>query len=630
MNEKPVHFHRIEDAAPWLIAQLGRKMKVATPLGLGKPNLLINALVGQVEKDAALSLKIYTALSLDPPHPTGDLESRFFAPFAERHWGKAYPRLAYLKPHPSIEVHEFYFQAGVALSSPSLQQNYQSINYTHVARRVFESEVQAVVQLIAKRETSDGVRYSLSCNPDLTLDLKDLYLEAKKPFHMVGVVHPDLPFLGGEAEVDESFFTAIVEDETNTHTLFALPRVPVDETDHAIGFYASQLIADEGTLQVGIGSLNDAIVHSLLIRHQKNADYQALLTAAYSDRPLPEKLVVESKPFQHGLYGLSEMITDGFMHLRNAGILKRHVRDELSGRSTYLHGAFFLGTKVFYEWLRKLSKEDYDGLRMSRISKINDLYDPNEILLRKQRKNARFMNTCMEVTLLGGAASETLENGKVVSGVGGQYNFVSMSHELVDARSILMLRSTRTKHGKRTSNLVWAHGQLTIPRHLRDIVITEYGIADVRNTTDAETIAALLNITDSEFQEELLATAKQNLKIAADYEIPAWAKHNTPEKVKAWIQMGQASRHFGAFPFGSDFTPEEEKLALALGKLAPLSTSGIAKELFHAGNSDSHEAELKRMGLDRAGSIKGSVYRRLLQSALSRVDSEMALPTKKP
>lgn len=618
-----LRFQNNETALKWLLPELGAKMRVATPLGLGKPNLFLNALVERIESDTSLSMKLYTALSLSPPNPKADLEKRFFTEFRNRHWGEHYPELRYVThPHPAIQVHEFYFQAGGALTSDRLQQNYQSINYTHVTRRIFESDVQVVIQAVARREIDGEVQYSLSCNPDLTLDLKDLYEAQSKRLLIVGVVHPDLPFLGGEAAVDETFFSAIVDDSANQHTLFALPRIPIDSIDHTIGIYASQLILDDGTLQVGIGSLSDAIVHSLLIRHQNPAVYEKLATDFNIRTEESPQLAVSTAPFETGLYGLSEMITDGFMYLRDAGILKREIRDEVSGRSTYLHGAFFLGSKTFYQWLRDLSPENFSGLRMSRISKINDLYDPNEVLLRRQRKNARFMNTCMQVTLLGSAASETLEDGKVVSGVGGQYNFVSMAHELPDARSILMLRATRTKKGKRDSNLVWKHGQATIPRHLRDIVITEYGVADVRNKSDSETIAALINIADSEFQEELLVTAKKNKKIASDYQIPGWAKNNHPARIEDQLRAYRTSGFFKAFPFGSDFTPEEEKLALALGSLAPLGPRGLIERLIKVPSStiDSNRA-LQRMNLLKPRGFKERLYHRLLRSALARIDS---------
>ena len=59
----------------------------------------------------------------------------------------------------------------------------------------------------------------------------------------------------------------------------------------------------------------------------------------------------------------------------------------------------------------------------------------------------------MMVTLLGAAVSDALANGQVVSGVGGQYNFVAMAHALAGARSILCVRATRTHLGRTTSNI---------------------------------------------------------------------------------------------------------------------------------------------------------------------------------
>jgi len=119
------------------------------------------------------------------------------------------------------------------------------------------------------------------------------------------------------------------------------------------------------------------------------------------------------------------------------------------------------------------------------------------------------LNICMKMTLLGAAASDTLDSGQVVSGVGGQYNFVAMAHALRQGRSILMLKSVRREHGKPVSNILWEYAQCTIPRHLRDIVITEYGIADLRGRQDWEVIAALLNICDSRFQDQLLRAPKR-------------------------------------------------------------------------------------------------------------------------
>ena len=78
-----------------------------------------------------------------------------------------------------------------------------------------------IVQLIAKRDD----KYSLSCNPDLTLDLAE-------STQVIGVVHPALPFMGGDAEVEASFFAGNVESAETQHQLFALPRSPFDLAEH--------------------------------------------------------------------------------------------------------------------------------------------------------------------------------------------------------------------------------------------------------------------------------------------------------------------------------------------------------------------------------------------------------------
>lgn len=608
-------FSKISDAADFIFAETGGDISLATPLGLGKPNQLLNEIYDRAVADRSSKLAIYTALSLRVPKPSEDLARAFLGPFALRHWGPDYPDLNYFRDAArdrvpaNIQVHEFYMQAGSALKSRHLQRNYQSVNYTHVAENVWRASLNVVVQLIAAK---DG-RYSLSCNPDLTLDVAELFNSRGKKLCVVGVVHPDLPFLGGEAEVPADFFDGVVESAEVKHELFALPRQPISLEDHLIGFYASLFVRDEGTLQIGIGSLSDAIVASLVLRQKRNGSYLNL-------RALLRQTWGETGLFVHGLYGLTEMLTDGFMHLRSNGILRREVTDEVTGGKTYLHGSFVLGSKPFYKWLRELKAEDAAGLRMTRVTKVNDLYDPNEVALRRQRIHPRFFNTTMQVSLLGEAMSETLPNGQVVSGVGGQYNFVAMSHELKDSRSVIMLRSYRVDHeGRRCSNLVWTPGHVTIPRHLRDVVITEYGVADVKGRTDEECICALLAITDSEFQDELLERAKADGKVRDDYEIPAAQRKNTPESLRALLSNGDARQAFVPFPFGSDFTPVEERLALALGRLQDDRKLSLFKVFARALSAPPPKfaAEYERMGLKNVNSLKERLYRRILGSYLN-------------
>src|SRR5690606_38370861 len=86
----------LDEAVAWMLEQLPREMHIATPLGIGKPHRLLNALYARVAADASRPMSLYTALSLDPPRATRGLEGRFMAPFVARHFGADFPRLAYV------------------------------------------------------------------------------------------------------------------------------------------------------------------------------------------------------------------------------------------------------------------------------------------------------------------------------------------------------------------------------------------------------------------------------------------------------------------------------------------------------------------------------------------------------
>src|SRR5437763_10060664 len=171
-------------------------------------------------------------------------------------------------------------------------------------------------------------------------------------------------------------------------------------------------------------------------------------------------------------------------------------------------------------------------IQMMPVSFTNQLYC-DEDAKRRARLDARFVNTAMMATLTGAAISDGLEDGQVVSGVGGQYNVVAQAFALQGARSVLALESTRQAGRKTLSNIRWNYGHETIPRHLRDVFVTEYGVADVRGKSDAETIAAMLQVTDSRFQNELTKIAKDAGKLPKAFEIPAAHRENFPDRIAA-------------------------------------------------------------------------------------------------
>ncbi len=610
--ESPALEAVVDDALEYLDGRI----VMGLPLALGKPNRLVNAFYARACADPSIDLQIITALSLDLPEPDHWLQERFLRPFLDRHFGTDYPRLDYLSDlrresmPDNVGVTEFYVQSGAALGNSLRQRRYISSNYTHVARDLADRGVNLTAQLISPEH--DGT-YSLSCNPDVSLDLKRRLdrLDDRRRLTL-GQVHPELPFMPGDAVVEAGFFDRIVEADP-AQPLFGLPRTPVELQDHAVGFHASRLVADEGTLQIGIGSLADALVHSLILRHRDNAGYRELLGTM---DPAPCALE-DRRAFEQGLYGASELFMDGFMHLYRAGILKREVFDDEAlaeaGTGAIMDGGFFLGSREFYDFLNDLSPRERPRFRMHGVGRINQLYGGNEALEIAQRKNARFINTCMMVTATGAAVSDGLADHQVVSGVGGQYNFVAMAHAMEGGRSILMLRSTRTSEGKRVSNIVWDYPHCTIPRHLRDVFVTEYGVADLRGKTDEECIQTLVGVMDAQFQDEFVERARSAGKLARDWQVPASARRNTRQSLERHFDRSR----FPNYPFGSDFTELERKLVPALQRLRALSRSKprlLAAAL--RGRPDRHRDALARLGLDQPNSLSEKFYARLLAAML--------------
>jgi hypothetical protein len=195
--------------------------------------------------------------------------------------------------------------------------------------------------------------------------------------------------------------------------------------------------------------------------------------------------------------------------------------------------------------------------------------------------------------------------------------------DLPGARSILCLRATREKRGDVQSNIRFAYGHNTVPRYLRDIVVTEYGCADLRGKTDAEVIAALLGIADSRFQPQLLAEAQRHGKLPGNYRLPDVVKNNTPQRLADAMRNLQTQGLFPEYPFGTDFTREEIELSRALKRLATITDTRahalrtVIRALATPLNAE-HQACLQRMGLAQPRGWKERLNRRLLGLALGQ------------
>ena len=615
----PKQFTDPEAMAEDIIRDVGTNLVVGLPLGLGKANHIINALYARAAADRAINLTFFSALTLEKPKPSNLLERRFITPVIERLFG-GYPDLAYADAlhagalPPNIKVIEFFFLAGRWLHVPFAQQHYISANYTHASSYLLARGLNVVTQLVAKRIVDGVPRYSLSCNTDTTLDILRARAEGRASFKLVGQVNAELPFMPGAGDLPAEEFSAILESPATEFPLFAPPSEPITDTKYAIGLRAAGLVKDGGTLQIGIGQIGDALAQGLIVRHRNPAQFEATIKQL---TPAAEQFaVVETGLFEKGLYGVSEMLFEAFLALIDAGILKRDVD------GVVLHGAFFLGPKSFYRALRDMTPEQLARIQMMPVSFTNELYGDEDVK-RRARVDARFVNNAMMATLMGAVVSDGLENGQVVSGVGGQYNFVAQAFALQGARSILTLEATRPAGAKTRSNIRWSYGHETIPRHLRDIVVTEYGVADLRGKSDADVIAAMLQVADSRFQGELTRQAKDAGKLPRNFEIPAAYRENHPERIADALKPARAAGLLPSFPFGSDFTDAEQRLIPALQFLqdaqrSPQRLLGLLWQGFTSSPDPADRECLARLGLDQPKTFSERAYRALVSAALAR------------
>jgi acyl-CoA hydrolase len=717
----PRVFDDVAECVESTLGRVGPHIVLALPLGIGKPNPLVNEFYRRARRDPSISLELFTALSLSEPRWHDELERRFLEPLVERLFGDTIP-LDYVRDlhggnvPDNVQIVEFFLDPGALLNVAHSQRHYVSSNYTHVARDVAARGVNVIGQLVAKRSVDGHAEYSLGSNPDVTVDLLRLLAPERRRGRevvVIGEVNRQMPFMLGPAAVSADAFDFLIEHPRYDYELFSPPNRPLSTVDHAIGLYGARLVRDGGTLQLGIGELGDAVVYGLQLRHQQNKEFREILHGLNAVERFGATFdsVGGEAPFEAGLYGCTEMLVDGYLELYRSGVLRRRVYDDVriqrllnSGKLTerideeflaalaeedfanpltadefallrdigvfrsdcsyasgrienaegesaaalldtpaarakllalcagrrltggiLLHGGFFLGPRGFYAALRDLPETDRRQFSMCGVSFVNQLEGSDQELKIAQRRHGRFINSSMMMTLLGAAVSDGLADGRVVSGVGGQYNFVAMAHSLPEARSILALRSTREAQSALTSNIIWNYGNTTIPRHLRDIVVTEYGVADLRGLSDQDVIAALLNVADSRFQESLMRQAQAAGKLKADYRIPDIHRNNTPRALEERFMLARARGLFSEFPFGTDFTREEIVLLKAMASLKKrtggrwLRFKTLAGAVAPGAIPAAVRPYLKRMSLDAPRTRQEWLWQRLLAQELREI-----------
>lgn len=244
-------------------------------------------------------------------------------------------------------------------------------------------------------------------------------------------------------------------------TPFELADAPATEVEQAIAAYAAEFVPDGATLQTGIGGIPNTVA----------------------------TLLAEGSGGGYGIH--SEMFTTGLMRLCKAGKVTNDHKGEFDG---FAVTTFAAGAPELYEWL--------DGNDAVRFLPVDIVNSPESI---SRNREMITINGAMSIDLAGQVIADTI-GGAQFSGIGGHEDFIAGAGLELSDRSLICLPSTTTHDGvlvSRIAGMAAAGSIVTTPRHQVDVVITEFGVAELAGKTVRARAAALAAIAHPDFRAEL-------------------------------------------------------------------------------------------------------------------------------
>jgi acyl-CoA hydrolase len=241
---------------------------------------------------------------------------------------------------------------------------------------------------------------------------------------------------------------------------------PPGEAERAIAEHAQAFIDDGDTLQTGIGAIPSTIAG----------------------------LLAEGEGGDYGVH--SEMFTTGLMRLHEAGKVSNR-KGQFDGVSV---ATFAAGSEALYGWL--------DGNEEVAFLPVEVVNSPDVI---GRNRGMVTINGALSVDVHGQVVADTI-GGEQYSGIGGHEDFVAGPALSLEARSLLCLPSITEVDGEMVSRIVpWfeAGAVITTPRHQVDVIVTEYGAAELQGKTVHGRGEALAAIAHPDFREELLEAAER-------------------------------------------------------------------------------------------------------------------------
>lgn len=273
----------------------------------------------------------------------------------------------------------------------------------------------------------------------------------------IAQVNKNMPHLCGETKIHVSEIDFFVEYDED---LYEIPLISSeDPVAEKIGYHISTLIEDGATLQMGQGTVPNAILKFLV-----NKKDLGIHTEVFSDNLIP-------------------LIEKGVVNGKRKNIDKGKIV-----------ATFVQGTKELYKYV------DYNPMiRLMPVDYTND------VGIIAKNDNVVAINSALEVDLMGQVVADSV-GGKMFSGVGGQLDFLRGAEQSKNGKPIIALPST-AKNGTVSRIVAQLKPGTPVTTTRQDVhyVVTEYGIADLFGKTLTQRYKALIDIAHPKFRDQLQA-----------------------------------------------------------------------------------------------------------------------------
>ncbi|MBL0740487.1 acetyl-CoA hydrolase/transferase family protein [Chryseolinea lacunae] len=290
------------------------------------------------------------------------------------------------------------------------------------------------------------------CSLGVSVDIAATAIQTAK--HVVAQVNPRMPRTLGDGIVHCSAFNAMVLMEQE------LPEIinnnPHEEISHRIGMYCAELVEDRATLQMGIGSIPDAVL-KCLTGHK-------------------------------GLGIHTEMFSDGIIPLLEQGVVTNEHKKKYRNKTVT---SFLLGSRKLYDFV-----DDNPSVVVLNIDYVNDT-----AVIRTNPK-VTAINSAIEVDITGQVCSDSIGTYHF-SGVGGQMDFMRGAALSEGGKPIIALPSITKKGESKISAFLKPGAGVVTTRAHAHYIVTEYGIAYLYGKNMRQRAKALIDIAHPNHREAL-------------------------------------------------------------------------------------------------------------------------------